>query len=377
MDTEAEVSPVDSEPVDAPEQHSESAPADDISREPPQQQQYTPWDAFKRLPEFQGADDRAIAARLYNAMEREKAASHKLTQYQQLLPYAQEYLHHRKDFDEFRQHRGDFDQWRQGRQQPSQAQIAQQVQQSQQPQQSSFFQPPKVRDAYRRYLVKDESGRTVISDDAPLDARHELMEYQQARADFAEKFLDNPAETLGPMLQEMAASQAEQIVQQQFQRHEQEQFVSNVEQTNSDWLFDKETGNVTPEGLLVHKYIEQARESGIHGPQARWDYAVAMTERDLLARAFDEGQLQGQQPSPISQSIQQFLEQPQQAPPAAAPEPAKPDLAKQNMEYLRREASRNPSRSAGTATNDPRVSKPKMTFEQMLREDASSRGFLS
>ena len=32
MDTEAEVSPVDSEPVDAPEQHSESAPADDISR---------------------------------------------------------------------------------------------------------------------------------------------------------------------------------------------------------------------------------------------------------------------------------------------------------------------------------------------------------
>ena len=44
----------------------------------------TPWEAFKRLPEFQGADDRAIAARLYNAMEREKAASRALAQYQQV-----------------------------------------------------------------------------------------------------------------------------------------------------------------------------------------------------------------------------------------------------------------------------------------------------
>jgi len=376
MDTDTPES-VDSSPVDAPEAAS-SAP-ETVERETEnyssQQAQPTPWDAFKRLPEFQGADDRAIAARLYNAMEREKAASHKLAQYQQLLPYAQEYMHHRKDFDEFRQYRGDFDQWRQGRQQqPSQAQIAQQVQAQQK--QSSFFQPPKVRDAYKRYLVKDESGRTVISEDAPLDARHELMEYQQARADFAEKFLDNPADTLGPLVQEMAAKQAEEIVQKQFERASNEQFVSSVEESNQDWLFDKETGNVTPEGLLVHKYIEQARESGINGPKARWDYAIAMTERDLLARAFDSGQLQGQQPIQISPEVQQFFEQPPQAM-TQEPEPPKPDLAKQNMEYLRREAQRNPSRSAGTATNDPRVSKPKMTFEQMLREDASSRGFLS
>lgn len=373
MDTDTPES-ADSSPVDAPEAvESAHEPVEQSSPDySGQQAQPTPWDAFKRLPEFQGADDRAIAARLYNAMEREKAASHKLAQYQQLLPYAQEYIHHRKDFDEYRQNRGDFDQWRQGRQQPTQAQVAQQVQAQQQ--KPGLFQPPKVRDAYKRYLVKDETGRTVISEDAPLDARHELMEYQQARADFAEKFLDNPAETLGPLVQEMAAKQAEEIVSKQFERVSNEQFVSSVEESNQDWLFDKETGNVTPEGLLVHKYIEQARESGINGPQARWDYAIAMTERDLLARAFDSGQLQSQQPIQISPEVQRFFEQ---QPAAPEPEPPKPDLAKQNMEYLRREAQRNPSRSAGTATNDPRVSKPKMTFEQMLREDASSRGFLS
>jgi|694.fasta_scaffold88449_3 hypothetical protein len=377
MDTESIVDQsVDTQPssYEAPVSQPETSSAPQA--EPSQGQPQSPWEAFRRLPDFQGQDDRAIAARLYNAMEREKAAAHKLAQYQQILPYAQEYLTHRRPFQEWMQNQSQQTQANPQVQQAARLQ-AQQPQPAQQPQQS-WWNPPKVRDAYKRYLTKDETGREVISEDAPLDARHELMEYQQYRADFARKFLEDPQSALGPMVENLAKQQAEQIVQERFQMQENESFVANIEEQNRDWLFDKQTGNVTPEGLLVHKFIEEARERGIKGPQARWDYAVAMAERQMLAQAFDEQQSAAT--NQLQQSARQFMEQaarPQPpAQPPAPPQPQQPDLAKQNMEYLRREAARNPSRSAGTAVNDTRASKPKMTFEQMLREDASTRGLI-
>lgn len=331
----------------------------------------SPWDAFKRLPEFNGADDRTIAARLYNSMEREKAASRALAQYQQVLPYAQEYLSNKREFDAWRS-----SQSQQQHPQAAQAQMAQQ--QVRQPEKAKWWNPPEVRESYKRYLVKDENGREAISEEAPLDARHALMEYQQYKADFAKKFLEDPEAALGPMVQDLAAKQAQQIVQQQFEQVNNEQFVTGIEEQNRDWLFDPQTGHVTPEGLLVHKYIEEARERGINGPQQRWNYAIAMTERDMLARVFDESQA-----AHAYQYQQQFQQapapQPQAPEPQAAPAPQQeqqPDLAKQNMQYLRREAARNPSRSAGTAVNDPRAPKPKRTFEELLREDASSRGLI-
>jgi hypothetical protein len=369
MDTETE-GQVDSSVAEAPESHAEQQVDTSGSmgqQEGAPQSAPTPWDAFKRLPEFQGSDDRAIAARLYNAMEREKAASRALAQYQQILPYAQEYLHNRRDFEEFRK----------SREQQAQPQVAQaqQAQQVKQPEQNKWWNPPKVRDSYKRYLVKDENGREVIDPEAPLDARHELYEYQQYKADFAKRFLEDPQGALGPMVQDLAAKQAQEIVQKTFEERQNSEYVQTVEKENSDWLFDQQTGNVTPEGFLVHKYIEEAREKGISGPQQRWDYAVAMTERDLLARVFDESQAASQ-----GQYRQQVQQAPAQAPAPPAPPPAQPapqpNLASQNMQYLRREAARNPSRSAGTAANDPRTPKPKRSFEELLREDASSRGLI-
>jgi hypothetical protein len=337
----------------------------------PQQQQSSPWEAFKRLPEFHGQDDRAIASRLYQAMEREKAASQSLAQYQQIIPYAQEYLPYRREFQE----------WLKNKNNPQSQQVQQAQQLQQQPEAAkAWWSPPQVRDSYKRFLVKDEDGREIIDPNAPPSAREELYEYQSYKADFARKFLEDPQAALGPMVQDLAAKQAQEIVQQQFQKVENETFVQSIEDQNKDWLFDPETGNVTPEGLLVHKYVEEARERGIKGPQARWDYAIAMTERELLAQTFDEQRASQNQ---LQQSVQQLMQQartaPQPAPVPAAPQPQKqaaPDLAQQNLQYLRREAARNPSRSAGTATNDTRAPKPKMTFEQMLKEQASSQGLM-
>ena len=361
MDTDVDVqedSQVESQVDSQPESGQEI-------QEAPQQTQETnsPWDAFKRLPDFQGADDRAIAARLYQAMEREKAASRALAQYQQVVPYAQEYLPYRREFQEWLKTRGS------NQAQPQSAPV-----QAAPAQKPKWWNPPQVRDSSKRYLVKDEDGREVIDPNAPITAREELAEYQQYKADFARKFLEDPEGALGPMIQDMAAKQAQEIVSQQFEKVENENYVNSIEEKNRDWLFDSQTGNVTPEGLLVHKYIEEARERGINGPQQRWEYAIAMTEREMLAQVFDE--TQAFQASPQPAPVPQFAPPPPSPAPAPQPKQAQPDLAQQNMQYLRREAARNPSRSAGTASNDPRTPKPKRSFADMLTEEASSRGLI-
>lgn len=334
-----------------------------------QAQQPSPWEAFKRLPQFQGMDDGRIASNLVQVMQREQAATQRLAQMQQILPYAQEFLANQRDYNAWKQQRST------GLPHASpQVQQAQQLQQ--QPQQQGWWNPPKVRDSDMRYMVRDENGREVISPDAPLDVRRSLEELQAYKADFAKNFLSDPEKALGPMVEGRAKEIASQIVEQQLARRDNESFVDSIQQTNQDWLFDQETGNVTPEGFLVHKYIEEAKGLGIQDPKQRWDYAVRNTERDVLIRHFDEQQAYAAQQ-------QQAAYQPQQpvAPEPPPPAPQQPqdtaaDLARQNMEYLRREASRSPSRSAGTANSDPRAPKSKQSFEQMLMSDMADRGLI-
>ena len=344
-----------SDPVaEAPVQEAPEPQVQEQGSIPEQAPQQAPdyWGQFKGLPEFEGKSDRDIAAHLYHSMEREKSASQALAQYQQVLPYAQEFLANRSDYEK----------WKASAQQEAQqkSQAAEVVKKA--------WQPPEVKDSFRRYLTRDASGREVIADDAPLDARTQLTEHLNYRADFAQKFLDNPEDTLGPMIQELAQSKAEELISQKLEQRDNESFVQRVEQENADWLIDSNTGNVTPEGLLVHKNIEKARSLGINGPQARWDYAVAMAERELLTQRFS------QQQASVAQSQQMQAVQPAPEPAPQQP-PPQADNSRQNMEYLRAEASRKPSRSAGQAINNgEKPARSGGSFEQMLRETLASKG---
>lgn len=324
----------------------------------------SPWDSFKQLPQFQGQDDRAIATSLYQAMQREQAATRALQQYQSIMPITQEYLSYRPEFQK----------WRESQQQQPQA-PQQAAPAPQAAPQQKWWNPPEVKDSYKRYLTKDDHGRDVIHPDAPYDAKLALTEWQNYRADFAQKFLTNPEEALGPMVAEMAQKQAQEIIQDQLATRDREAYVDTFEKENADWLYDQQTGSVSPAGLLLHKYIDEARAKGIPPGKDRADYAVEKVELELLRQQYA---------SASSPPPQQYQPQPtqaappvQQAPPPqavqAAPQPQ--DLASQNMNYLRREASRNPSRSAGAANNDPRQPKQKLTFEQMLAENLNAAGY--
>jgi hypothetical protein len=366
---------VDSTPdTSTPETSVASEPASSASPQASAAPQQSVWDAFKNLDEFRGQDDIAIARRLYASMEREKAATNALAQYQQYVPIAQQYLQNREPFEQFQQHRESFQRWLASQQQPA----AQQVEKTSASEaMKKWWNPPEVRDSYRQYLVKDENGREVISPDAPLDAKHALYEYQKYKADFAQKFLTNPEEALGPMIQEIAQRQAQQIVESQFAEVHQQQYVSGLEQENRDWLYDQ-SGRPTEEGLAAQRYIDEAASMGIQGAEMRWAYATKMIERDLLERLRTMGAEQTQR-SAFEAGLPQQMHaaaMQQQAPAAPLSQPASaPSKAERDIEFLRREASRSPSKAAGN--DDPRTPQAPLTFEQRLARQLARDGITS
>lgn len=370
---------VDSTPdtSSAPSQETVSATSSPAPQSSPQgqpSQQKTVWDAFKNLDQFRGQDDAAIARSLYTSLQREKAATSALAQYQQYVPIAQQYLQNREPFEQFQQHREAFQQFLAAQQQQRQP-VAPQAQQ-----QKKWWNPPEVRESFRQYLVKDENGREVVSPDAPLDAKHALYEYQKYKADFAQRFLTDPEGALGPMVEDKAQQIAQRIVQERFAEVQQGQFVDSLEQEHRAWLYD-ESGQPTEEGLAAERYIAEAAEIGIRSPKARWEYASKMVERDLMARIQELGAEEQQRGAFEAGFPQQSISAARQSPaadgdemppfPTQAPATNVAKSADRDKEFLRREAARNPSRSA--STGDPRVPQTK-TFEQLLSKQLQRDG---
>lgn len=334
-------STVESEPSD----ESQSPP---VQEQPEVSQQGSVWDAFKTLPDFQEADDRQIAERLYQALQREQQAERALQEYRQVMPMVREYLPHRDEFQKWRQ--AAFEQ------KPVQQEVVEQ------PEQPKWWNPPEVRESYRQYLIRDEQGREVISEDAPLDAKHSLYEYMKYKADFAQNFLADPQKALGPMVEQIAQQKAQEIVQGQFREQGEQQYVESLEEQNRDWLYDQQ-GNPTPEGLAARQYIEEAAQLGISDIEKRWEYAARRVELDLHnqiaeRRAAQQQQQQFQQAMPQQQVIQEEM-------------PAQ-NRAEKDIEYLRREATRNPSRSDTPV--DPRVPKAPKNFQDRLAAAAQRAG---
>lgn len=299
----------------------------------------TPWEAFKALPEYSGADDLAIAQDLYRSRQGYIESQRQLQQYQQIVPYAQEYLKNQQAFAEW---------------QKAQAEAA-----KPKPQEApKWWSPPQVKDTWKSYIVRDpQTGKEIISPDAPYEAQNALREYQAYTADFARKLVTDPENTLKPFVEQVAMQKAQELVQQQLGQYQTTNYVQDLERQNSDWLYDQQ-GNVTPEGRAIQGYITQAAEIGINDPKARWQYATGMLQRDLLNLRY---------------------QQMQSAPPAAAPAPAPAappadPVAESNMQFLRERATRTPNRSAGTT--EPRAPRARTSFEERLKSQLVSDGVI-
>lgn len=319
----------------------------------PQEENY--WSHFKGLPEFSGKSDREIAGTLYQTMQREKAAAGTIARMQGVLPHANEWIAHKDEFMAWKK---------------AQAQQAQQSQQAVK-EVKKFWNPPEVKESYRRYITRDAEGRDVIAEDAPYEARQALLENMAYQRDFAQKFLSDPEQTLGPLIQQMAEEKAQNLIETTLHRREEQAFVDQITEENKDWLYDSETGNVTPEAIVVHRYVEDARALGIQGAKPRWEYAKAMLTKDLLYAARAEEERRNR--SFVEQFQQAAANQPDIAP--EPPQPAPQEVAQRNMDYLRKEASRNPSRSSGRGIeNGQKPAPPNRSIEQILLDELTKRG---
>jgi hypothetical protein len=291
----------------------------------------TPYEAFRHLPEFQGQDDLSIARNLYSAFSGYGETQRQLQQYQQYVPKTLEYL----------QNEAQYKQWLDS-------------QQAQKPaEQPKWWNPPQIKDTWRSYIVRDpQTGKEVIDPAAPLEARAAIQEYQAYTADFARKFVTDPENTLKPFVEQVAMAKAQELVQQHLGQYQAVNYVQDLERQNADWLYDP-NGQITPEGQAIQSYISQAQSIGIQDPKARWQFATGMLQRDLLNLRY---------------------QQMQQAPPAAPAPPAPPPVAQNNMNFLRERATRTPNRSAGTT--EPRAPRPRMSFEERLREQLVNDGVM-
>lgn len=303
------------------------------------------YEAFKSLPDFQGQDDLAIAQNLYRAHTGYQEAQRQLQQYQSVVPYAQEYLKNQKDFEA----------WRKAQAEASQPKPAEAP---------KWWSPPQVKDTWKSYIVRDpQTGKEIISPDAPFEAQQALREYQSYTADFARKLVTDPENTLKPFIEQIAQQKAQELVQQNLSQYQSQNYVQDLERQNADWLYDQQ-GNVSREGQAIQAYIAQAAEIGIQNPQARWQYATGMLQRDLLNLRYQ--QMQAHAAQGMAGAVA-----PQPAAPVAAP--ADP-VAQQNMQFLRERAVRAPNRSAGST--EPRAPRPRMSFEERLKSQLVSDGVI-
>ena len=326
---------------DAPVAEAPEAPVESAPQETQDYGGFTsPYEAFKALPDFQGQDDLSIARNLYSAYSGLNEAQRQLQQYQQVVPYANEYL----------QNRNAYLKWQQD----------QAAAQAPKPQERpKWWAPPEVDESYKGYIIRDpQSGKEVIDPNAPLHAQEALRKYQDYTANFARKFVTDPENTLKPFIEEVAMQKAQELVQQQLGQYQQQTYVSSLEKQNADWLYDQ-TGQVSQEGQAIQAYIQQASEIGITNPEARWKYATSMLQRDLLNLRYQQIQQQGFNHPAMPQQ-----------PPAPQPDP----VAQQNMQFLRERATRAPNRSAGTT--EPRAPRQRMSFEDRLKSQLVTDGVI-
>ena len=306
----------------------------------------TPYSAFRHLPDFQGQDDLSIAQNLYRAYNGYGETQRQLQQYQQVVPYAQEYLRNQREFETWRK---------------AQAEAAK----PKEPEAPKWWSPPQVKDTWKSYIVRDPStGKEIISPDAPYEAQQSLREYQAYTADFARKLVTDPENTLKPFVEQVAIQKAQEMVQNHLGQFQTQSYVQDLERQNADWLYDQQ-GNPTREGHAISQYISQAQQLGIQSANDRWKYATGMLQRDLLNMRYQQMQAQYAQPAQGYAGV-----------PAPAPAPQAPadPVAQQNMQFLRERATRTANRSAGTT--EPRAPRSRMSFEDRLRSQLSNDGVI-
>jgi hypothetical protein len=232
-------------------------------------------------------------------------------QAQQMLPYAQQYM----------RHAGQFQQWM-----AQQQQAAQQAQ----TQQQSWWKAPEYDPSWSQKLMRDpQTGeiKALPGQDPSIVGKY--LAWVDHQRGFMDKFAQDPIGAIRPGIEQLVREQAQQLIQQHLGQFQERSLAQQVLQQNADWMYDQsgpinpQTGMppLTPLGRQYAQYIFRAESMGITNTRDQHEYALGFLQRDYAL-----GQLQGQgqqpgNPSPAQQqpvapganaAAQQFLQQARQ-----------------------------------------------------------------
>lgn len=214
------------------------------------------------------ASDESALAHLANTYQQSQ-------QSQQLAPYAQRYL----------QHAAQFEQW-------MREQAAQQAKPAEKPR---WWNPPEFNSSWRQLLTRDpDTGEVKLAPGSPPDVLPKFLAYEQYRRDFAERLTSDPEGTLRPFIEGVSQDVAKQLIGQYFSQYDDQSYAQQFVAQHSSWLHAKDTnGNLfrdpatgqpvlSQEGRRFREYVVRAERAGIANVREQEDYARRMLASDLI-----------------------------------------------------------------------------------------------
>lgn len=245
-----------------------------------------------------GSDEKAALTQLTQRLQQ-------LQQLQQLAPYVQSYQQHAPAFSRFLQEQ------QRAAQQPAPVNPQQPKSWKQQ-----IWNPPEFNPSWMSMLKRDEQGNLALQPGVPPDVLPKYQAYQQYRQEFAEKFLNNPIDTMEPIIQQIVRAEAQQLVQQSVSQQRDHQFANSFVQENTSWLYERDAmGNVAQQqifnpttgqyslapvmsawGQRFTQYVQQEaadqQRRGYMDVQRQQQVAMAMIQRDYAISQLRAGQSQ-------------------------------------------------------------------------------------
>lgn len=159
------------------------------------------------------------------------------------------------------------------------------------------YKAPEFNPAWLSMVEKDVDGNLKLRPGADPAILPKLHAYQNHRDEVAQQLTRDPVAYLKDMIEHVAAEKAQAIVQEQFQKHQGDQYVNTFFRDNSKWLLQADsqghivtnpaTGQamLTPAGGRFLHYMQEAEQFGIANPTAQERYAMNGLRAEINAPA--------------------------------------------------------------------------------------------
>jgi hypothetical protein len=234
------------------------------------------------------------------------AQAQQAQQLQQLVPYAQQYM----------QHAGQFQQWM--------AQQQLHVQQQQQAQQQKWWEAPEYDPSWAQKIVRDQAGNLTVLPGNDPSIIQKYMKWAEHQTQFLNKFSQDPLGAIKPGIEQLIEQKAQQLFQQQYAQIQEQQTATTFLNQNSGWLHERDaTGNLVPDprtgqpmlsgmGRVFAQFVQEAEGLGLRDSYSQQRYAMAQLKAAYLESKFQQqpqaAGAQPGQPNPADALKQQFLQ---------------------------------------------------------------------